>query len=77
MPPNNSETSPIVNLPTGQEPTQLLPGDGGLAPDLGDATFGGPNMAATPELDALTLFGSGLVGMGGYALSRFRARRKS
>jgi hypothetical protein len=32
--------------------------------------------AATPELDSLALFGSGAVGMAGYALTRFRARRR-
>jgi hypothetical protein len=30
----------------------------------------------TPELDAFALFGTGLFGMGGYALTRLRARRK-
>jgi hypothetical protein len=33
--------------------------------------------AQTPELDSLVLFGAGAVGMGGYALSRLRARRRS
>jgi hypothetical protein len=31
---------------------------------------------ATPELDSLVLFGAGLLGAGGYALTRFRARRR-
>jgi hypothetical protein len=32
--------------------------------------------SATPELDSLVLFGTGLLGAGGYALTRFRARRR-
>jgi hypothetical protein len=35
-----------------------------------------PGMGATPELDSLLLFGSGLSGLGGYALARFRAKRR-
>ena len=35
-----------------------------------------PKLAATPELDSLVLFGFGLSGVGGYALTRFRARRR-
>ena len=31
----------------------------------------------TPELGSLLLFGSGLVGAGGYALMRVRARKRS
>jgi hypothetical protein len=34
------------------------------------------NVGATPELDSLVLFGTGLLGAGGYALTRFRARRR-
>jgi hypothetical protein len=33
-------------------------------------------LSATPELGSLVLFGTGLVGAGGYALTRFRARRR-
>ena len=33
-------------------------------------------LAATPELDSVLLFGSGLVGLAGYATMRLRARRK-
>jgi hypothetical protein len=33
-----------------------------------------PSVAATPELDSLLLFGTGAVGMAGYALMRLRAR---
>jgi hypothetical protein len=35
------------------------------------------NVAATPELDSLVLFGTGAAGVVGYALLRQRARRKS
>ena len=34
-----------------------------------------PDLSATPELDSLLLFGSGAVGMGGYALTRLRAMK--
>jgi hypothetical protein len=32
--------------------------------------------AATPELSSLVLFGSGAAGLGGYALLRWRTRRR-
>jgi hypothetical protein len=35
-----------------------------------------PAVSATPELGSLVLFGTGLAGAGGYALTRFRARRR-
>ena len=35
-----------------------------------------PPPGATPELDSLLLFGSGLSGLGGYAIMRLRARRR-
>ena len=35
-----------------------------------------PSPAATPELDSLLLFGVGLSGLGGYALTRYRARQR-
>jgi hypothetical protein len=35
-----------------------------------------PSPGATPELDSLLLFGSGLSGLGGYAIMRLRARRR-
>jgi hypothetical protein len=35
-----------------------------------------PSPSATPELDRLLLFGVGLSGIGGYAATRFRARRR-
>jgi hypothetical protein len=36
---------------------------------------GPPSPSATPELDSLLLFGFGLTGIGGYAVTRYRARR--
>ena len=53
----------LVSGHTGQ-PVQSLPG-GAVSP------------AATPELDSLVLFGTGLLGAGGYALTRLRARGQS
>jgi hypothetical protein len=41
----------------------------------GDGDPGGPG--ATPELDSLVLFGSGLSGLAAYAVTRLRARRRS
>jgi hypothetical protein len=35
-----------------------------------------PVAGSTPELDSLILFGTGSLGLGGYALMRLRARRK-
>jgi hypothetical protein len=39
-------------------------------------TPGPPAPGATPELDSLLLFGFGLTGLGGYAVTRYRARRR-
>ena len=50
----------------------LITGPGGGAGD----GVGGPGPQATPELDSLVLFGSGLSGLGGYVLMRIRARRR-
>jgi len=35
------------------------------------------NVAATPELDSFVLFGTGLAGAAGYALTRIMARRRA
>jgi hypothetical protein len=35
-----------------------------------------PSPSATPELDSLVLLGAGLLGTGGYALTRLRATRR-
>jgi hypothetical protein len=35
-----------------------------------------PKASATPELGSLLLFGTGMAGVGAYALNRFRARRR-
>ena len=51
-----------------------VPGGGGGG-DPGDIGGGLPPVNATPELDSLALMGSGLLGLGGYALLRLRARR--
>ena len=40
----------------------------------GGGGVGGVNFAATPELDSLLLFGSGVLGLAGYALARSWAR---
>jgi len=50
--------------------SDLIAGDGTYA--LG----GGFVYAATPELGSLALFGTGAMGMAGYAMMRFRARRR-
>ena len=42
---------------------------------LRPGTFG-DILAQTPELSSLALFGSGAAGLGGYALMRFRSRRR-
>jgi hypothetical protein len=36
-----------------------------------------PSPASTPELDSILLFGVGLSGLGGYALTRYRARHRT
>ena len=36
-----------------------------------------PVPSATPELDSLLLFGAGLTGLGGFAVTRYRARRRA
>jgi hypothetical protein len=51
---------------------------GGLPVDTGPVTGGSPpDTSATPELDSVVLFGSGIAGLGSYVLMRARARRKS
>ena len=37
----------------------------------------GTSFAATPELDSFMLFGTGLVGVGSYAVARIRARTRT
>jgi hypothetical protein len=41
---------------------------------LRPGTFGDV-IASTPELDSLALFGTGMLGMLGYGMTRLRARR--
>jgi hypothetical protein len=55
-------------LPAGKSTTPLTP--------IVDTTHE-PEMAATPELDSLALFASGLFGAAGYALTLSRTRRRS
>lgn len=53
---------------------------GGGSDDTGGGTGignGPPDTSATPELDSVLLFGSGIAGLGSYAMMRARARRKS
>jgi hypothetical protein len=54
-------------------------GNGGADPATYELPFevGGGVFAATPELDSLVLFGSGAAGLAGYALMRFRGRRRT
>jgi hypothetical protein len=49
---------------------------GSSIPDGYGLTMTGNLFAATPELDSLMLFGTGGLGLAGYALMRRRARRK-
>jgi hypothetical protein len=50
------------------------PGSGGGNSDVGLSN--NPNLAATPELGSLALFGSGIAGAAGYAFMRIRAGRR-
>jgi hypothetical protein len=55
------------------------PGNGndcGKHPTNPACTVDPPAVNATPELDSLVLFGTGVLGAGGYALTRFRALRR-
>ena len=52
-------------------PLEDLPDLGLLEPPVFDA-----HPAETPELSAMALFGTGLAGMGSYALARWRTRRR-
>ena len=60
-------------------------GRNGNPPGLGNHNGGGnsgfglsnnPNLAQTPELASLALFGTGVAGAAGYALMRIRAGRR-
>jgi hypothetical protein len=53
--------------------TLVVPTTGGVG---GGSGGGGVGVGATPELGSLLLFGSGGLGLAGYALNRVRARRK-
>jgi hypothetical protein len=58
-------------------PTPTDTGSGGGGGGGGTGGGGGPGPGATPELDSLILFGSGLAGLAGLARLRFRARRNT
>ncbi|HYS28558.1 MAG TPA: hypothetical protein VEQ12_03515 [Candidatus Limnocylindria bacterium] len=51
-------------------------GQGGNGNGQGQNQGDGPQWSATPELDSLFLFGAGMLGFGGYALTRIRSRRR-
>jgi hypothetical protein len=66
-------------------PISAAPGDHGKGNQGSNGNAGGngngnafspPSVAATPELDSLALFGTGAMGMAGYALMRIRAGRR-
>ena len=65
----NVATSSIsLNAPSGLSAPS---GNGG-----GNPLGGNGGLGATPELDSIALFGSGVLGLAGYGLLRFRARRR-
>jgi hypothetical protein len=87
-PPTSNNPPVSINPPTAIDPpnTGNPPSAGALswlAPTSADLSVSGdspplesPNYAATPELDSLTLMGSGLAGLGAYALIWRRARKR-
>jgi hypothetical protein len=48
----------------------------GNGPNNGNTHCVAPSPSATPELDSVILFGSGLLGAAGYGLIRLRARQR-
>jgi hypothetical protein len=64
-----SATDTAGNRAQGTFAVTVLPASNGGSP-------GGPGPNATPELDSLALFGAGLLGIGGYARTRWQARRR-
>lgn len=67
-------TSATTETPPGATDDRPASDDSSGAPP--DLTPTAPSTAATPELDAFALFGSGLLGFGSYAVLVRRARRK-
>jgi hypothetical protein len=61
-----------INFPQLLASLQSAPG-----PASPGAGLPGTNVSATPELDSLVLFGTGLAGMGSVALTRIRTRRRT
>jgi hypothetical protein len=63
--------TPVHTVTPTPTPTEIGAGGGG-----GGSGGGGGNPGATPELDSLLLFGSGLAGLAGLARLRFLAARR-
>jgi hypothetical protein len=51
------------------------PGGNGNGKGNGNGT-NPPSVASTPELESIALFATGAAGMAGYALTRFRSRKR-
>jgi hypothetical protein len=70
----------VTELPNlgAAKPQLPIPGpfDSESVVDFGRVDDSVVNVAETPELGAVTLFGTGLAGMGSYALARWRSRRR-
>jgi hypothetical protein len=69
----------LFSLTIATVPAFAAPGNGNDCvkhPDNPGCMTDPPPASATPELDSLLLFGTGLAGLGGYALTRLRARRR-
>jgi IPT/TIG domain len=64
----------VITNPDGQR--AMLPASFTYFASGGGNPGGGPDPSATPELDSLLLFGSGLSGLGAYAVLRLRTRRR-
>jgi hypothetical protein len=62
----------LCGLPGGSGP--IVSGSGGSDGIGGELPQG--TLQATPEMDAMSLFGTGLLGMGSYAMVRWRSRRR-
>jgi hypothetical protein len=57
-------------------PAPDLPSDSPSSPSNGSQVLGPDTLSQTPEVDSLALLGTGLLGFGGYAVTRWRARRR-
>jgi hypothetical protein len=86
---SDADGNPVQNCGLSGEPLAAFTLNGVSIPDLdigngggcivgcggGGGGGGGPIPSATPELESMSLFGSGLARLGGYILLRRRARR--